>query len=170
MYKENNIARLRKNTGKLKVAFVCVHNSCRSQIAECLGKMLASDIFDSYSAGTEVKDNINQDAVRLMKKIYDVNMEKTQRCKLLSDIPKPDVVILMGCNVNCPVFPSQYSENWELDDPSGKSDEEFNSVIEKIEKNILRLKERLLALDLTIHHSNMNSCRYCTAAKGECNC
>ena len=111
MNKENEMVRLRKDAGKPKVAFVCVHNSCRSQIAECLGKMLASDVFDSYSAGTEVKDSINQDAVRLMKQIYGVDMEKTQRCKLLSDIPEPDVVILMGCNVNCPVFPSQYSEN-----------------------------------------------------------
>lgn len=143
MNKENNIARLQKGTGKPKVAFVCVHNSCRSQIAECLGKMLASDIFDSYSAGTEVKDNINQDAVRLMKQIYGVNMEETQRCKLLSDIPKPDVVILMGCNVNCPVFPSQYSENWGLEDPSGKSDKEFERIIYFIEKQVLELREKL---------------------------
>ena len=53
-----------------KVAFICVHNSCRSQIAEALGKKLASDIFGSYSAGTETKPQINQDAVRLMKQGY----------------------------------------------------------------------------------------------------
>ena len=72
---------------KMKVAFICVHNSCRSQIAEALGKYLASDVFESYSAGTETKPQINQDAVRLMKEIYQIDMEETQYSKLLSDIP-----------------------------------------------------------------------------------
>lgn len=72
---------------KPKVAFVCVHNSCRSQIAEALGKLLAADAFDSYSAGTETKPQINQDAVRLMKRLYGVDMEQSQRSKLLSEIP-----------------------------------------------------------------------------------
>ena len=132
-----------KCTGKPKVAFVCVHNSCRSQIAECLGKILASDVFDSYSAETELKDHITPDAVRLMKEIYGVNMEETQYNKLISAIPTPDVVIFMGCNVSCPNVPSQYAENWKLDDPSGKSDEEFKSIIGKIENKILKLKEKL---------------------------
>lgn len=102
---------------KPKVAFVCVHNSCRSQIAEALGKKLASDVFESYSAGTELKDRINQDAVRLMKTMHGIDMERTQYNKLIADIPKPDVVIFMGCNVSCPIVPGQYSENWELDGP-----------------------------------------------------
>lgn len=72
---------------KPKVAFVCVHNSCRSQIAEALGKLLAADAFDSYSAGTETKPQINQDAVRLIKRLYGVDMEQSQRSKLLSEIP-----------------------------------------------------------------------------------
>ena len=59
---------------KKKVAFICVHNSCRSQIAEALGRHLASDVFESYSAGTEVKPRINQDAVRIMKEIYNIDM------------------------------------------------------------------------------------------------
>ena len=63
-------------SGKPKVAFVCVHNSCRSQIAEALGKLFASDVFDSYSAGTEIKSHINPDAVRIMKKLYDIDMEQ----------------------------------------------------------------------------------------------
>jgi len=61
-----------------KVVFICVHNSCRSQIAEALGKPLAADVFDSYSAGTEIKPQINEDAVRLMKELYEINTEKTQ--------------------------------------------------------------------------------------------
>lgn len=130
-------------TGKPKVAFVCVHNSCRSQIAEALGKKLASDIFESYSAGTELKDHINPDAVRLMKAIHGINMELTQHNKLLTDIPAPDVVIFMGCNVSCPDVPSQYSENWGLDDPSGQSDEVFLDTIRLIEEKIHQLKKRL---------------------------
>ena len=128
---------------KPKVAFVCVHNSCRSQIAEALGKKLASDVFESYSAGTELKDRINQDAVRLMKTMHGIDMERTQYNKLIADIPKPDVVIFMGCNVSCPIVPGQYSENWELDDPTGQSDEVFEETIRKIEENIICLKRKL---------------------------
>ncbi len=128
---------------KKKVAFICVHNSCRSQIAEALGKYHASDIFESYSAGTETKPQINQDAVRIMKKLYGIDMEKDQYSKLISDIPSPDIAISMGCNVGCPFIGRAFDDNWSLDDPTGKSDEEFIAVILEIEQNILKLKERL---------------------------
>ena len=128
---------------KPKVAFICVHNSCRSQMAEALGKKFASDVFESYSAGTELKSHINPDAVRVIKKTYSIDMEKTQFNKLISDIPKPDVVIFMGCNVSCPNLTAQYMENWGLDDPTGKSDEVFAETIKKIEENIIALKEKL---------------------------
>lgn len=128
---------------KPKVAFICVHNSCRSQMAEALGKHLAGDIFESYSAGTELKNHINPDAVRLMKEIYGIDMEATQYNKLIEDIPVPDVVITMGCNVNCPVLPCKIREDWGLEDPSGKSDEEFKKIIETIDFKIRELKERL---------------------------
>ncbi|MGN1344688.1 MAG: arsenate reductase ArsC [Traorella sp.] len=129
---------------KKKVAFICVHNSCRSQIAEALGKKLAHDVFESYSAGTELKDQINQDAVRMMKKMHGIDMEKTQYSKLITNIPTPDIVIFMGCNVTCPLVSYEYSENWGLDDPTGKSDEVFEETIIKIEDNILKLKEKLM--------------------------
>ena len=128
-----------------KVAFVCVHNSCRSQIAQALGKHLAGDVFESYSAGTETKPQINQDAVRLIKEIYGIDMEKTQKSKLISDIPPVDIVITMGCNVNCPSLPCEYREDWGLDDPSGRSDEEFKIIIDKIEKNIIELKNSIIS-------------------------
>lgn len=128
---------------KPKVAFICVHNSCRSQIAEALGKHFASDVFESYSAGTETKPKINQDAVRLMKQLYGIDMERTQRSKLLSEIPPADVVITMGCNVNCPCLPCKHREDWGLDDPTGSSDEVFMEVIKIIEEKILKLKEQL---------------------------
>ena len=126
-----------------KVAFVCVHNSCRSQIAEALGKKLASDVFESYSAGTETKPRINPDAVRLMKQLHGIDMEETQYSKLLSDIPAVDVVITMGCNVQCPFLPCSHREDWGLEDPSGKSDEVFLETIRQIEQKILLLKARL---------------------------
>lgn len=125
---------------KPKVAFICVHNSCRSQIAEALGKHLAGDEFDFYSAGTETKPQINQDAVRLMKELYSIDMEQTQRSKLLEEIPPVDVVVTMGCNVNCPYLPCKRREDWGLEDPTGKSDEEFKKIIKKIEEKILQLK------------------------------
>lgn len=128
---------------KPRVAFICVHNSCRSQIAEALGKLLAGDVFQSYSAGTELKEHINPDAVRLMKKLYGIDLELNQRSKLIADIPKPEVVITMGCNVNCPVLPCKLREDWGLEDPTGKSDEEFLQVIHTIEHKIKDLKERL---------------------------
>lgn len=126
-----------------KVAFVCVHNSCRSQIAEALGKHLAAEVFESYSAGTETKPSINQDAVRLMKEIYQIDMEATQSSKLLQDIPAVDVVITMGCNVHCPYLPCTRREDWGLEDPSGKSDDIFKQTIQTIEEKILKLKQEL---------------------------
>ncbi len=114
---------------KPKVAFICVHNSCRSQIAEALGKHLASDVFESYSAGTELKDRINPDAVRLMKQLYGIDMEQSQRPKLLEALPPVDVVVTMGCNVECPYLPCKRREDWGLPDPTGKSVAEFISVM-----------------------------------------
>ncbi len=128
---------------KPKVAFICVHNSCRSQMAEALGKHFASDVFESYSAGTELRPHINQDAVRLIKEIYNIDMEETQRSKLLPEIPEVDIVIKMGCNVICPFLPSQHEEDWGLDDPSGKSDDEFKLIIAKIEENVKILAEKI---------------------------
>ncbi len=129
--------------GKAKVAFICVHNSCRSQIAEALGKHLARDVFESYSAGTEIKPQINQDAVRLMKQLYGIDMEKTQKSKLLQDIPTVNIVVTMGCNVQCPSLPCKHREDWGLEDPTGKSDEEFIKVIKIIEERIMALKKSL---------------------------
>ena len=131
-------------TEKPKVAFICVHNSCRSQIAEALGKRLAPDVFESFSAGTETRPQINPDAVRLIKQLYGIDMAQTQRSKLLEEIPPVDIVVTMGCNVQCPYLPSRHREDWGLQDPTGKPDEEFLKVIRVIEEKVLNLKERLL--------------------------
>ncbi len=130
----------------ISVAFACVHNSCRSQIAEALGKRYLSDICDCYSAGTETKPRINQDAVRLMKQVYGIDMEQTQRPKLFSEIPETDIVVSMGCNVTCPYVPGKRNLNWGLDDPTGQGDAVFLDVIRKIDRNLLELREEILTM------------------------
>mgnify|MGYP000532165441 FL=1 len=126
-----------------RVAFICVHNSCRSQIAEALGKHFVSDVFESYSAGMETKPQINQDSVRIMKEMYGIDMEKAQYSNLILDIPELDIVISMGCNVGCPFIGRPFDDNWGLDDPTGKSDEEFTEIISRIELKIKNLIDRM---------------------------
>ncbi len=128
---------------KPKVAFICVHNSCRSQMAEALGKKYGVDVFESYSAGTETKPQINQDAVRIIKDLYNIDMNKTQKSKLLNEIPTVDIVIKMGCNVVCPYLPAKHIEDWGLEDPTGKSDEEFIKIAKSIEIKVKELAERI---------------------------
>ena len=122
-----------------KIAFVCIHNSCRSQIAEALGKALMGDKYKFYSCGTVVKNQINQDAVRIMKELYQIDMEQTQYSKLVTDIPEVDVAISMGCGVVCPYIGREFDEDWGLEDPTGKSDEEFKKVIAEIERRVRKL-------------------------------
>lgn len=124
---------------KKKIAFICVHNSCRSQIAEALGKKYLSDRYDFYSCGTEVKPQINQDAVRLMKQLYDIDMEKTQYSKLVKDIPEVDIAISMGCDVGCPYIGKVFDDNWNLNDPTGKDDYVFKKVIKEIQEKVNKL-------------------------------
>ena len=125
---------------KRKVAFICVHTSCRSQIAEALGKQLAKDRFDFYSAGTQTKPQINQDAVRLMKQRYGIDMEQSQYSKTADKIPTPDIAISMGCDVGCPYIGRTFDDDWKLDDPTGKGDECFVEVIEEIARKIEELQ------------------------------
>ncbi|PID50888.1 MAG: low molecular weight phosphatase family protein [Propionibacteriales bacterium] len=125
------------------VAFVCVHNSCRSQIAEALAKHFASDVFDAYSGGTHIADRINPDAVRLMRDIYGIDMTETQASKSLETLPEIDVLVTMGCNVHCPDLPCRSREDWGLDDPSGQSDDVFRATIAMIEAKVLELRDRL---------------------------
>lgn len=124
---------------KTKVAFICVHNSCRSQMAEAFGKKYLSESFECYSAGTETKPSINPDAVRIMKEHFNIDMT-AQYSKLITDIPTPDIVVKMGCNVVCPHISCREIYDWGLEDPTGKSDEEFIKTAEKIKENILKMK------------------------------
>lgn len=126
-----------------KVAFVCVHNSCRSQMAEALGKIFGSNIFESYSAGTETKPQINEDAVNIIRELYNIDMSETQKSKILSDIPEVDIVIKMGCNVICPNVIAKHMEDWGLEDPTGKSKDEFIKTAKIIEEKIRDLVRRI---------------------------
>lgn len=128
-----------------KVAFICTHNSCRSQIAEALGRALAADAFESCSAGTSIKSEINPDAVRLMRSLYGIDMPANgQHPKTLDQLPSIDVVVTMGCGVACPVLSASSREDWGLEDPTGKDDAAFTATIHEIERDIRNLRSRLL--------------------------
>ena len=116
-------------------------------MAEALSKRLAADVFDAYSAGTETKPQINQDAVRIMKQLYQIDMEKDQYSKLIEALPEIDIVVTMGCNVECPWLPCSHREDWGLDDPTGKDDEEFIRTAKLIESKVVELKTRILAYE-----------------------
>jgi arsenate reductase len=126
---------------KLKVAFVCIHNSCRSQMAEGFGKTLLTDYFDVYSAGTEDYPQVKQGAVDVMKEI-DIDLSE-QYPKLLSDIPeKLDLLITMGCGVECPFVPTRFREDWGLVDPSGGPIEGFRNTRDIIKSKVEELLVR----------------------------
>jgi len=131
-----------KMSEKVKVAFVCVHNSCRSQMAEAIAKLLAADVFLAYSAGTETKPQINQDAVAAINELYGYDMNKTQKSKLISEIPPVDIVVTMGCNVNCPYLPCKHREDWGLEDPSGKEKEAFVNTAAFNRQKVWDLKKK----------------------------
>ena len=126
-----------------KVAFVCVHNSCRSQMAEAIAKILAADVFEAYSAGTEKENEINPVAVEVIKELYAVDMTATQHVKVLEALPRIDILVTMGCNVTCPYLPCQHSEDWGLEDPSGKDKEAFLKTAALIKEKVLDLKKRI---------------------------
>jgi len=140
-----------KNMKKLKVAFICVHNSCRSQMAEAISKIFVSDTYEAYSAGTNIKNQINQDAVKVIKEFYNVDMEEKQKSKLIDSLPNIDIIVTMGCEVECPYLPSLHREDWGLDDPTGKPIEVFIETAKTIESKVIdladRIKKGLIPLD-----------------------
>ena len=136
------IGKVKSDIYKPKVAFICTHNSCRSQMAEALCRKYAGDVLECYSAGTDIADRINPDAVRIMMRLYNIDMQM-QYPKRLQDLPAVDIVVTMGCGVQCPVMPCSRREDWGLDDPTEKDDAAFEETAKKIEKKIQQLKESL---------------------------
>ena len=85
-----------------------------------------------------------------MKEIYGIDMEANgQYSKLIADIPDVDIAISMGCNVGCPFIGRAFDDNWGLDDPTGKSDDDFKAVIQRIEENIMELTGIYIIISLT---------------------
>lgn len=125
-----------------KVAFVCVHNSCRSQIAEALGRIIGMGIIKCYSAGTDPRTRIDSQAVRLLKELG-IDMELRQKPKLFTELPKIDIIVTMGCNVDCPVLSCKHREDWGIDDPTGKGNTEYRFTIEQIKEKIDDLIHRI---------------------------
>jgi protein-tyrosine-phosphatase len=125
-----------------KVAFVCTHNSCRSQMAEGWAKHLGKGLIEVYSAGTENYPNIKPLAVKVMKESgIDIS---DQRPKLIGEIPQElDVLITMGCGVACPFIPCQHREDWALTDPSGGPIEEYRKTREIIRQNVIDLLKKI---------------------------
>jgi arsenate reductase len=111
-------------------------------MAEAFGRVMGLGVFECFSAGTEKRDIINQDAVRIMKEIG-IDMEFHQRPKMFHEIPEPEIVITMGCNVDCPAIPCCHREDWGLDDPSGKSDADFRVIRDSIKKKMEELVRRI---------------------------
>jgi len=125
-----------------KVAFVCVHNSCRSQMAEGWAKALGKNVIEAYSAGTEDYPEVKPGAVQVMEEAG-INMSE-HHPKLLTDIPEEvDILITMGCNVVCPFVPSSHSEDWGLEDPSGGPIEGFRETRDIIKGKVEELIERI---------------------------
>lgn len=122
------------------IAFICIHNSCRSQIAEYFGKKYLSDIYNIYSAGSEIKSEINKDAVRIIKQLYNDDISLSQHPKTINEIPEPDIIISMGCYNGCPYINKKFTDDWQIEDPTGKSDFEFIKIINQIKEKVLQLK------------------------------
>ncbi|MDK2806292.1 MAG: hypothetical protein PWP67_2441 [Clostridium butyricum] len=135
---------------KAKVAFICVANSCRSQMAEGFAKHLGSDILEAYSAGTKLAERVNPNAVEVMKEVgIDISSHKP---KLLDEIPpKVDILITMGCNVECPYIPCKLKEDWGLDDPDGKPIEEFRRTRDIIESKVKELIKRIKNNEISLN-------------------
>ncbi len=131
-------------TYKPVVGFICVHNSCRSQMAEGWAKHLGSELLLAYSAGTEMYQEVKPMAVTVMKEV-NVNMIGLNP-KLLTDIPaKLDILITMGCKVKCPSVPCHHREDWGVEDPSGGSMDYFRETRDLIKMKVIELIDRIKA-------------------------
>ena len=135
--------------GRPVVAFVCTHNSFRSQVAEALSHEIASGVFQAHSAGTELAPAVNPDAVKLAAELFDVNLSNPRyKPKTVFELPAVDIVVTMGCGVACPSVPSSHREDWGLDDPSTATPEDQVRILHDIEQRVHNLAERIRNGDL----------------------
>jgi protein-tyrosine-phosphatase len=126
-----------------KVLFVCIENSCRSQIAEAFARIHGSGVIEPYSCGSRPSGVVNPKAVASMNEVgYDLLAHKS---KSLSDIPdiEYDYVITMGCGYACPFVKAKHHEDWGIPDPKDMDMEGFRKVREKIEEKVTALVQSL---------------------------
>ena len=125
-----------------KIAFVCIHNSCRSQMAEAIAKHVGNGEYEIHSAGTEDYPEIKPLAIKVIEE-KGISIKK-QYPKLTKDIPQRlDILITMGCGAECPYIPTKHREDWGLQDPSGKPIEEFRKTRDLIEVKVKELFKRI---------------------------
>jgi arsenate reductase (thioredoxin) len=130
-----------------KVAFVCVHNSCRSIMAEGWAKELGVGVLQAYSAGTEQYDKPKPLAIEVMEDLG-IDMSHASS-KLLDQLPEDiNILITMGCGVECPFVPCDHREDWGLDDPSGGPKSGFEETRDLIKEKVIELIERIKRGDL----------------------
>lgn len=129
---------------KPTVAFVCTHNACRSQIAQAMARAIASDTFVACSGGTHPVERINDDASRLLQREYGIDTSGLKPTSL-TELPPVDILVTMGCGVECPSLPATYREDWGLDDPSGKGDQAFLQTMRVIRQQVIGLRARIIA-------------------------
>ena len=131
------------NRDSPEVLFVCVHNAGRSQMAAALLAHRAAGRVRVRSAGSEPADEINPVAVQAMAELgIDISQEAPRR---LADeaVRTADVVVTMGCGDACPVYPGKTYEDWELEDPAGKSLEAVRRIRDEIDARVRALLVRL---------------------------
>jgi protein-tyrosine-phosphatase len=128
---------------KCHVLFVCIENSCRSQMAEAFAHMVAQDLIQAFSAGSRPSGHIDPKAVAAMAELgYDLGSHSS---KSLKDIPKVkyNYVITMGCGDECPFIPADQHEDWDLADPKLLPMEAFRHVRDQIGERVKELAARI---------------------------
>ncbi|RLB73100.1 MAG: arsenate reductase ArsC [Deltaproteobacteria bacterium] len=122
-----------------KVLFVCVENSCRSQMAEAFAKIHGKNVLESYSAGSQASGKINQKAIKSMQETgYDLGTHKSKSLSAIPDI-EYDFAITMGCGDECPYVRAKQRQDWVIQDPKNMNQQEFNKIRDRIEEKILSL-------------------------------
>lgn len=127
-----------------KVLFVCVENSCRSQMAEGFARLFGKGIFEPYSAGSKPSGKVDPVAVEVMKEAgIDISSQESKGFNNLG-IKEFDMVITLGCGDVCPFVPAKKHIEWKIDDPKGKEIGIFRNVRDQIKDHVKKLAESII--------------------------
>ncbi|MFH1355119.1 MAG: arsenate reductase ArsC [Candidatus Omnitrophota bacterium] len=126
-----------------KVLFVCIENSCRSQMAEAFAKELGKGIIEAYSAGSKPLGKVNPSAIAVMKEVgIDISNANSKGFDQLA-LKSYNYVVTLGCQDTCPFIPAKNHISWEIDDPKGKELAYFRKVRDEIKNKVERFIERI---------------------------